>query len=52
MQSAQERYAEIKERMDEMKNSLYQKSNQTYLMGRQNKKASQITYEQLQDIKE
>ena len=38
--------------MDEMKNSLYQKSNQTYLMGRQNKKASQITYEQLQDIKE
>ena len=38
--------------MDEMKNSLYQKSNQTYLMGRQNKKASQITYDQLQDIKE
>ena len=37
--------------MDEMKNSLYQKSNQTYLMGRQNKKA-QITYDQLQDIKE
>ena len=35
-----------------MKNSLYQKSNQTYLMGRQNKKASQITYDQLQDIKE
>ena len=34
-----------------MKNSLYQKSNQTYLMGRQNKKA-QITYDQLQDIKE
>ena len=38
--------------IDFLKNSLYQKSNQTYLMGRQNKKASQITYDQLQDIKE
>lgn len=38
--------------MEDMKNSLYQKSNQTYLESRQQKKADQITYEQLQDIKE